>query len=105
MTTFTAFTNPMGNTDSGYGGQTPGCNCRNVLPTSALSGSYKGWVTAAITIKSQTGSNGSLASAWIGGSGGGTNNINFKGDQAKIFWGGVGNLTLSGAQTYAVSDQ
>jgi len=105
MTSFTAFTNTMTNTNSGYGGQSPGCDVREVIPVASLSGSYKGWVTASIVIKSQTGSNGTLASAWIGGSGGGTHNVNFKGDQAKVKWSGSNSLSLSGAQTYSASDQ
>lgn len=104
MTTFVAFSDTMTNTNSGYGGQTPGCDVREVIPVSKLNQTYTGWVQASIIIKSQSGSSGTLVEAHIGSSGGGTNNVNFRGDQAQVFWSSVSSLAMSGAQTYAASD-
>ncbi len=104
MTTFVAFSNTMLNTNSGYGGQTPGCDVREVIPVASLNSVYSGPVQASIIIKSQTGTSGTLAGAYIGSSGGGTNNVNFQGDQAQVKWSGSASLALSGAQTYTASD-
>jgi|ERR1700731_1296371 len=102
---FTAFSDTMTNTNSGYGGTANGTDVREVIPVASLSTAYKGMVTASIIIKSQTGTSGNLDGAYIGGTGGGANNVNFKGDQAQITWAGSASLALSGATTYTASDQ
>jgi len=104
MTTFIAFSDTMPNTNSGYGGTANGTDVREVIPVTSLNSVYTGPVRASVIIKSQTGTSGNLDGLYIGSSGGGTNGVNFGGDQAQIKWSGSASLALSGAQTYAASD-